>query len=115
LRHRQQESLTEHFDGGDLGVSGGWIRAEASVNLSAEKELHSLVACDRLENQFEHGHLPKGVRNESGDQRRRNSVREAQRQSFVPAANPIEGYRPNPLLAVRDGSEFGSYVAAKRC
>jgi hypothetical protein len=29
--------------------------------------------------------------------------------------NPIEGYRPNPLLTVHDRGEFGSYVAAERC
>src|SRR3546814_826635 len=97
-----------------LGVSGYWIRAEAPINLAVEEALHSLVVCDRLENQFEHRHLAKGVRNEPGDQRRRDGVHDAQRQSLTAAANPIEGYRPNPLLTFRDRSEFGSDVAAER-
>jgi hypothetical protein len=103
----------EYFDGGDLGVFRYWIRTEAPINLAAEEELHSLVACDWLENQFEHRHLSKGMRNEPGDQRRRNSVHNAQRQSLAAAANPIEGQRPNTLLTFRDRSEFGSNVAAE--
>jgi hypothetical protein len=41
LRHCQQRSLAEHFDGGDLGVSSYWIRAEAAIDLAAEQALHS--------------------------------------------------------------------------
>jgi hypothetical protein len=104
----------EYFDGGDLGVSGHGIRAEAAINSAAEEELHSLLAGDGLENQFEHGHLSKGVCNEPCNQRRRDGVRNAQRQNLAAAANPIKGYRPDPLLTFRDGSEFGSDVAAER-
>jgi hypothetical protein len=83
--------------------------------LAAEEQLHSLVARDWLKNQFEHRHLSKCVRNEPGNQRRRDGIHDAQRQSLAATANPIEGYRPNPLLTVRDRSEFGSDVAAERC
>ena len=44
-------------DGGGLGVSGYRIRGEAPINLTAQEVLNSLVACDRLENQFEHRQL----------------------------------------------------------
>jgi hypothetical protein len=67
-----------------------------------------------LENQFEHWQLAKGVRNEPGNQCRRDGVYDAQRQSLAAAANPIEGYCPNSLLTFRNRREFGSDVAAER-
>jgi hypothetical protein len=47
-----------------LVFSGYWICAEAPINLAAQEVLNSGVACDWLENQFEHRQLAEGVRNE---------------------------------------------------
>jgi hypothetical protein len=74
-----------------LVFSGYWNCAEAPINLAAQEVLNSGVACDRLENQFEHRQLAEGVRNEPGNQRRCDGVHDAQRQSLAAVANPIDG------------------------
>jgi|1186.fasta_scaffold855857_2 hypothetical protein len=89
----------EHSDGGHLGVSGDWIRGEAPINLAAQEALNPSSRVIGWRTNSSIGSWRR-ARNEPGDQRRRDGIHDAQRQSLPAAANMIEGITPGLAVHV---------------